>query len=75
MSPKCGKCGTHVSQDYVRVNCPRDRDQVRTCPSCNYLRDGQQIRKKQNNGHTTPDILADGGDDDNGADWSEVVEE
>ncbi|MEF8774279.1 MAG: hypothetical protein V5A37_06135 [Halobacteriales archaeon] len=42
---QCGNCGSTITEQYVRVFAPTDRDTVRVCPYCEDLvRDGAETR-------------------------------
>lgn len=44
--PKCGNCGSFVTQQYVRVFTPDKFDQPRVCPNCeDIIRDGSDVRQ------------------------------
>lgn len=44
--PECSNCGAFVTQNYVRVFAPADRDTVRVCPECpNRVRTGSEVRE------------------------------
>lgn len=63
--PECGNCGGHVTPAYVRVHAPTEADTVRTCPNCNLVRDGAQIRDPAHVALAAEDeILADGRGDE-----------
>lgn len=45
--PQCQNCENHVTQKYVEVFCPEERDNPKACPHCeNLKRSGQEIRAK-----------------------------
>lgn len=44
--PNCSNCGAFVTDSYVRVFTPRDRETVRACPRCpDKVRDGGKVRE------------------------------
>ncbi len=49
--PNCQNCGSHVTEQYVRVFEPREYemgDGPRACPNCEDIkRTGSEIRKKR----------------------------
>jgi len=44
--PKCQNCGDHVSKRYARVLTPPGVDEPRTCPNCDLIRNGAEIRER-----------------------------
>lgn len=45
--PKCQNCGEHVTEKYVRIFCPADRDHPKACPHCpDLMRVGTDVREK-----------------------------
>ena len=68
--PECQNCESHVTEDYVRVFCPNNREHPRCCPNCeDKIREGAEVRearaKRHGNGSDPvsydPDLAADGG--------------
>ncbi|WP_348610116.1 DUF7563 family protein [Halobaculum rarum] len=44
--PECANCGGFVTEGYVRVFAPGERETVRVCPNCeDKLRDGADVRE------------------------------
>ncbi|MFW5918522.1 MAG: DUF7563 family protein [Haloferacaceae archaeon] len=56
--PKCGNCGSHVSDDYVRVLGVDG--EVGGCPSCEYILEGNEWRPTFAAAHGS-DLATDGG--------------
>jgi NAD-dependent SIR2 family protein deacetylase len=43
--PECNNCDAFVTEAYVRVFAPSERDTVRVCPSCeDLIREGSGTR-------------------------------
>lgn len=53
--PECQNCGSHVSDQYVRVSVPEHLEAPRTCPHCP---DAVSEGKRHLSG---PTVAADGG--------------
>jgi NAD-dependent SIR2 family protein deacetylase len=44
--PECQNCGSFVTEAYVRVFAPEERENPRVCPNCeNLVRDGATVRE------------------------------
>lgn len=45
--PKCQNCGEHVTEKYVQIFCPPERDDPKACPHCpDLMRVGTDVRAK-----------------------------
>lgn len=44
--PECANCGSHVTEQYVRVFTPNEYDAPRACPNCEDMtRAGSEVRE------------------------------
>lgn len=54
--PECRNCGSHITDDYVRVFSADDRPGVRVCPNCpDLIREGSEVREARSTRKTGTD--------------------